>query len=100
MRKITAQRNGQRRGPMTKNLFLLGLLCWVCVSNAKEPIVRESVGDAETYRVEKGVEEQAAQRSVAGEKIKKKKSQPEKEMLKTAPNGEPDSEVRYWQYQE
>ena len=84
---------------MTKNLFLLGLLCWVCVSHAKEPIVRESVGDAETYRVEKGAEEQAAQRSVAGEKIKKQKS-PKKDVLKTTPNGEPDSEVRYWQYQE
>jgi hypothetical protein len=84
---------------MLKNVFLLGLLCWVCVSHAKEPIVRESLGDAETFKVESGVEEQAAQRSVAGEKIKKKKSS-EKDAYKASPTGEPDSEVRYWQYQE
>ncbi len=84
---------------MFKNLFLLALLCWVCVSHAKEPIVRESMSDSESFKVEKGVEEQEAQRSVAGEKIKKKKVQ-EKDSWKTSPTGEPDSEVRYWQYQE
>jgi hypothetical protein len=84
---------------MIKNMFLLGLLCWVCVSHAKEPIVRESMGDAESYKVEKGVAEQEAQRSVAGEKIKKKKVK-EEDGYRTVPTGSPDSEVRYWQYQE
>ena len=99
MRNVTARRNELYEVVMLKNVFLLGLLCWVCVSHAKEPIVRESLSDAETFKVEKGVEQEAAQRSVAGEKIKKQKS-PKQDVLKAAPIGEPDSEVRYWQYQE
>ena len=47
---------------MIKNIFLLGVLCWVCVSHAKDPIVRESMGDAESFKVEKGAPEQEAQR--------------------------------------
>jgi hypothetical protein len=85
---------------MVKNLFLLGLLTWVSVSYAKGPhhVARESIGEAESFKVEKAVEEQEAKRSVAGSKIKKKKFKnvdPEK-----SETSESDSEVRYWQYSE
>jgi hypothetical protein len=85
---------------MLKNFFLLGLLTWVSFTFAKAPhIARESMGDAESYKVEKSVEEQEAQRSVAGAKIKKKKvknTDPEK----SESSNELDSDVRYWQYSE
>jgi hypothetical protein len=56
--------------------------------------------DAEKYKVEKAVEEQSAQRSVAGSKIKKKKGKGVgDEPVKSEPT-ELDSEVRYWQYSE
>ena len=85
---------------MVKNLFLLGLLTWVSLSYAKHPVAQESMGDAEAYKVEKAVEEQDAQRSVAGEKIKRKKKVPAGDAPEKEPMGEPDSEVRYWQYSE
>ena len=85
---------------MMKNLLLLGLLTWVTVSYAKHPVAQESMSEAESYRVEKPVEEQEAQRSVAGSKIKKKKKDFGDEPSRVKPAGEPDSEVRYWQYSE
>jgi hypothetical protein len=86
---------------MLKNLFLLGMIMtWVSFSFAKAPhVARESMSDAESYKLEKSVEEQDAQRSVAGAKIKKKKvknTDPEK----SESSSESDSEVRYWQYSE
>jgi hypothetical protein len=86
---------------MMKNLFLLALLAWVSFSHAEHHgIARGSLHEAESYKVEKPVVEQDAQRSVAGEKLKKKKKfedHPEKEIT---PTGDSDSEVRYWQYSE
>lgn len=86
---------------MLKNLFLLCLLTWIGYSYAMHPVVQENMGDAESYKVEEPVEEQEAQRSVAGAKIKKKKQSeqewPEQDdSFKT----DPDSEVRYWEYSE
>jgi hypothetical protein len=83
---------------MLKNVFLLGLLTWVSFTYAKTPVMNESMVDAESYKVEKAAPEQEAQRSVAGAKIKKKKTVvkgdgPEK-------SESTDSEVRYWQYSE
>lgn len=87
---------------MFKNLILLGLLSWMGFSYARPDysIARDSMTDAESYKVEKPVEEQEAGRAVAGAKIKKKKSavkgdEPAKEEI-----SETDSEVRYWQYSE
>lgn len=87
---------------MVKNLFLLGLLTWVTLSYAKEPsVVRETMNDAETFKVEKPSHEQDATRAIAGSKIKKQKQADQKG--DGAPAREPsesDSEVRYWQYSE
>lgn len=87
---------------MVKNLFLLGLLAWVSLVYAKHPVAQESIGEAETFKVEKAVEEQEAQRAVAGAKIKKakKKSLPEAEEGQKEFKEETDSEVRYWEYSE
>lgn len=82
---------------MIKNLFLLALLSWVSVSYAKHPIVQETIADAESFKIEKSVEEQEAQRSVAGEKIKKKKVNREEVSKQPSDSG---SDVRYWQYSE
>ena len=59
---------------MIKNLLLLGVLTWVSFSYARSDdfVARDSISEAESYKVEKAVEEQEAQRSVAGSKIKKK----------------------------
>jgi hypothetical protein len=86
---------------MIKNLCLLGLLTWVSHSLAMHPIAREGMGAAESFKVEKPREEQDAQRSVAGEKIKRKRKlgQPKREESQTT-DSDSDSEVRYWQYSE
>ncbi len=84
---------------MMKNLILLIVLSWVSYSYAKHPIQHESISDAQSYKIEKPVEEQEAQRRVAGEKIKKQKHQePKWKGPKT--NEGSDSEVHYWQYSE
>lgn len=85
---------------MIKNLFLLGLMTWVTVSYAKHPVAQESMSEAESFRVEKPVEEQEAQRSVAGSKIKRKAKHEGDAPSRVKPEGESDSEVRYWQYSE
>lgn len=85
---------------MLKNIVLLGLLTWVSFSFAKSPVVHESMAEAESYKVEKAVPEQEAERSVAGAKIKKKKKVQGDGAEKVESVNEPDSEVRYWQYSE
>lgn len=85
---------------MLKNIFLLGLLTWVSFSFAKSSVVHESMAEAESYKVEKAVPEQEAERSVAGAKIKKKKKVQGDGAEKVESVNEPDSEVRYWQYSE
>ncbi len=87
---------------MIKNLFLLVLLTFVSFTYAKHPVVKESIGDAGNYKVEKPVEEQDAQRSVAGAKIKKnkKKALPGAEESSKSFSEDSDSEVRYWEYSE
>ena len=86
---------------MLKNLILLVVLTWVSLSHAKKDptIAHDSMSDAEAYKVERPVEEQEAKRSVAGSKIKKQSSVPNRESKKEETNS-PDSEVRYWQYSE
>lgn len=85
---------------MIKNILILALLTWVSFSYARKnhPIVNDSISEADSYRVEKPVKEQDAQRGVAGSKIKKKPKFSEEEAT-TAPK-ESDSELRYWQYSE
>jgi hypothetical protein len=88
---------------MIKNLLLLVLMVWVSFAHAKNKphVVKESIGSAQGYALEKPVSEQEAQRSVAGEKIKKKKkSFGEEEKVDEAPIEDFESEVRYWQYSE
>ena len=87
---------------MMKNIFVFVLLLVSTTSFAKRDlsIAHDSMSDAESFKVEKPVDETDAQRSVAGAKIKKKG--PEKigdEPAKEIPI-EPGSEVRYWQYSE
>ncbi len=81
---------------MGKNLFFLVVLVWAANSMAKAPVVhQESLAESDKFKVEKAQAEKEG-RFVAGEK--KKKAQWKEE----APTSEqtPDSEVRYWQYQE
>lgn len=86
---------------MMKNLLLLGLLSWVSFVYARPDysIVRESMMEAQSYKVEKPVQEQEATRAVAGSKIKKSRTGVQQE--EHAKEEQPiDSEVRYWQYSE
>jgi hypothetical protein len=86
---------------MLKNIFLLGLLTWLTVSYAKGPVViRETVVDAERYKLEKPTRELEATRSVAGSKIKKQKKELKSDAAQKNDLNESDSEVRYWQYSE
>lgn len=93
------KRGPSRDGSMIKNILLLGLLTWVTISFAKQPVVHESIAEAESFKVEKPVEEQEAQRSLAGSKIKKQKKFQD-DAQNVVPTSESDSEVRYWQYSE
>lgn len=80
-----------------KNLFLLGLLTFVTLTYAKEPIEKESMDEAEEFKVEKAVKEKSAGRAFAGAKAKKETAdQAQKEDAAMTE----DSEVQYWQYQE
>jgi len=86
---------------MMKNLFLLGLLTWVTLSYAKEPsVAKESMVDAEAYKVEKPTHEQEAARGVAGSKIKRQKKEVKADGAEAREPSDSDSEVRYWQYSE
>jgi hypothetical protein len=85
-----------------KRMLALWLITLSTLSYSKRDlsIVRDSMADAESYKVEKPVEEADAQRSVAGAKIKKKTSEKiGDEPAKNIPI-EPGSEVRHWQYSE
>lgn len=87
---------------MVKNLMVLGLLAWVSFSYAKpdHSVARDSMADAEAYKVEKPVAEQEATRGVAGSKIKKKKAAVKGDEPSKEESTDVDSEVRYWQYSE
>jgi hypothetical protein len=86
---------------MIKNILILALLTWISFSYARKdhPIARDTTSDADSFKIEKPVEQQDAQRSVAGAKIKKKaKNEAAKDEIKNPK--ESDSELRYWQYSE
>lgn len=85
---------------MLKNLLLLGILSWVSFAYAGSPEIKKATADYEAYKVEAPVEEQQAERSVAGSKIKKKKQRTAGDGAEVEATTEPDSEVRYWQYSE
>lgn len=80
-----------------KNIFLLGLLVFVTLSYAKEPIEKESMEQAEGFKIEKAVKEKAAGRAFAGAKAKRDVDGAPQ--VEEGPMTE-DSEVQYWQYQE
>lgn len=84
---------------MVKNLILLSALAWVGHSFAEGPtITRESISEARAFKLENAMEEQEAQRSVAGGKTKKKKVDQEE---KSGPfKSDSGSEVQYWRYSE
>ncbi len=79
-----------------KNMLILGFLTFITMAYAKEPIEKESMDEAENFKVEKAVKEKTAGRAFAGARAKK-----EVDVEKSAemPTTE-DSEVRYWRYQE
>lgn len=83
---------------MMKNLALLALMTWASFSYAKHPVLQESMGDAENYKVEAPVHE--AQRSLAGGKMKKKKAHEEGMKVEEHDEREAEAEVKYWEYQE
>jgi hypothetical protein len=87
---------------MVKNLMVLALLTWVGFSHAKpdSPLSKESLKEAEMYKLEQPLPIQEATRGVAGAKIKKKKNQLKDEESSQKEATETDSEVRYWQYSE
>lgn len=85
-----------------KNIFLLGLLTFVTLSYAKEPIEKESIKaesmeEAASFKVDKPVKEKSAGRAFAGARAKKETGD---EVKKDAGAMTEDSEVQYWQYQE
>lgn len=79
-----------------KNMLILGFLTLVTLAYAKEPIEKESIGEAESYKFEKAVKEKSAGRAFAGAKAKRDEAEPAKEEMPTTE----DSEVRYWRYSE
>lgn len=79
-----------------KNMLILGFLTFVTLTYAKEPIEKESMDQAHTFRVEKAVKEKSPGRAFAGAKAKKETPEAAKEEMPTTE----DSEVRYWRYQE
>lgn len=81
-----------------KNFILLGLLTLATFAFAKDPIEKESMEEAENFKVEKAVKEKTAGRAFAGGKAKKEKPSEENENVEI-PSSE-DSEVRYWRYSE
>jgi hypothetical protein len=87
---------------MIKNLFLLAILTWVTTSYGKGPIAKETVDEAQGFKVEAPVMEQDAQRAVAGDPIKKKVKKQRHQRANQYQNfsEEFDSEVRYWEYSE
>ncbi len=84
---------------MLKNVCLIVALTWMSYANAKAPVVHETMSDSESFKIDKPVAEQDAQRSVAGERIKKKKAG-DVDSFKEETKGDSDSEVRYWRYSE
>jgi hypothetical protein len=81
-----------------KNLTLLSLLVFVTFAFAKEPIEKESMEEAENFKVEKAVKEKSAGRAFAGGKAKK--DSPEGDQYKEETPTTEDSEVRFWKYSE
>ncbi len=79
-----------------KNILILGFLTLVTLAYAKEPVEKESIGEAEGFKVEKAVKEKSAGRAFAGAKAKKDEPVDAKEEMPTTE----DSEVRYWRYSE
>ena len=79
-----------------KNMLILGFLTFVTLAYAKEPIEKESMDEAHTFKVEKAVKEKSPGRAFAGAKAKRDSSEAAKEEMPTSE----DSEVRYWRYQE
>lgn len=79
-----------------KNMLILGFLTLVTLAYAKEPIEKESMDSAHSFRVEKAVKEKTPGRAFAGAKAKKDAPEAAKEEETTTE----DSEVRYWRYQE
>jgi hypothetical protein len=81
-----------------KNVILLAILNWTTASFAG-PVVQETLSDAESYKVEKPVQEQDAQRSLAGSKAKKEKKDFTGETLKQETPAE-EAEIKFWKYSE
>lgn len=80
-----------------KNLLVLGFLTLVTAAYAQGPIKKESLDNAESFRVEKAVKEKSPGRAFAGAKAKKETE--EVNSKDDMPTTE-DSEVRFWRYQE
>ncbi len=85
---------------MIKNILLLVAFIWVGQTMAESNIAKETIEEAETFKLEKAQKDIDAQRSVAGEKIKKAKKSEEPRLGKDDFTDELDSEVRYWEYSE
>ena len=81
-----------------KNFTLLGLLTLATFAFAKEPIEKESMEEAENFKLEKAVKEKTAGRAFAGGKAKKET--PVEEVEKEERPSSEDSEVHYWRYSE
>lgn len=81
-----------------KNILILGFLTLVTMAYAKDPVQKESMDPAISYKVEKAVKEKPAGRAFAGAKAKKEKvgDEVQKDDMPTTE----DSEVHYWRYSE
>ena len=81
-----------------KNILILGFLTLMTMAYAKDPVQKESMDPAISYKVEKAVKEKSAGRAFAGAKAKKEKVGDE--VPKDEIPSSDDSEVRYWRYSE
>lgn len=78
-------------------MLILGFVTLMTMAYAKEPIERESLHEAESFKVERAVKEKSPGRAFAGAKAKKET--PEAVEKEAMPMSE-DSEVHYWRFQE
>lgn len=81
---------------MMKKLAFFCALSWMSFAYSAVEIAKETIEDAESYKVEKPSPEQKASRTFAGTKAKKEEVDSKEEQI---PN-EDDSELHYWKYQE
>ena len=79
-----------------KKMLILVTLSWMSAAYSTPEIAKESIDDAQSYKIDKPAPEQKASRSFAGSKAKKELVEAKEDEIPS----DADSELRYWKYQE